>query len=253
MKYIILLVLLIPGLSFSQEISFEIDNDNGSIKKTLLIEKNKLFNISDSGIIDDIFIFSSSALAKQYLNTLEESIIPRKKIKIGETTLFFDSYKSISYFTGRYIPGGVTSGSIGKVSAIDGLKFKYASDADFNKRGGISGKLTQIGTTKINYHVAASEKGKYRGKVKSIGNKKFTYEMYTAWADKAGYVGEVTSIGMLKIKYYDTDYDKKFKGKLKSIGKVLFKYYPETVTNTRAKLVGKFKEQTGEDKRFVIQ
>lgn len=255
MRYIMFLVLLMPTLSFSEEVSFEVDYDNGSIKNTLLLENEKLFTVSASGIIDKIFIFSSNELAKEYLTTLDPSIKPRKKVKIGDVTLFIDSYKSISYFTGNPISGGVPSGSIGKVIAIDGLQFKYARFGGYQKRAGIGGRLTQIGNTKIKYHIdsGATQKGKHRGKIKSIGKSKFTYEIYTAWGNKAGYVGEITSIGALKIKYYDTDYDKGFKGKLKSIGKVIFTYYPKTVRNTKANIVGKFKGQHGEDRWVIIQ
>jgi hypothetical protein len=65
-------------------------------------------------------------------------------------------------------------------------------------------------------------------------------------------VGEITSIGIIKINYYDTDYDIGFKGKLKSIGSVQFIYFDDKYENKKANIVGKFKQQYGNDSRLII-
>ena len=65
-------------------------------------------------------------------------------------------------------------------------------------------------------------------------------------------VGRLTSIGPIIINYYETDYDKGYKGKLKSIGTVKFMYYGETTNNKKANIVGKFKQQVGQDERLII-
>jgi len=56
MKHLILVILLIPSLLFSQDFRFQVDYDEGSIEQTFLLENNKLFNIS--GTIDEIYVFS---------------------------------------------------------------------------------------------------------------------------------------------------------------------------------------------------
>ncbi|WP_435262039.1 hypothetical protein [Tenacibaculum sp. nBUS_03] len=65
-------------------------------------------------------------------------------------------------------------------------------------------------------------------------------------------VGRITSIGPIKINYYETDYDKGYKGKLKSIGTVKFIYFKDTYNNRKANIIGKFKQQKGQDRRLII-
>ena len=247
MKELILMFLFIPSFLYSQEFSFEVDTNEGSIDKIFLLDKNKIFKISET--IDEIYIFSSDSLAKNYLQTLDQSIIPRRKFQVGETTLFLNSAASVDYYT-----NDTPSGSSGQIKAINDLIFTYAPDYSWNKNSGVVGKLTQIGNNKVTYWTDAgyTERGKYRGKIKSFANLHFKYEGWSSWGEKAGMVGKLTSIGTVKINYYETDYDKGFKGKLKSIGAIKFIYFGETFNNKKANIVGKFKQQTGQDVRLII-
>ena len=245
MKHLILVILLIPTILFSQDHRFQIDYNEGSIKKTFLIENNKLFKIS--GTIEEIYIFSSNSIAKEYLTNLDQSLKPRIKYRIGKTTLFVDSAESISYYSIN-----TPSGSIGQIKSINNITFTYLSKASFNQNAGVVGELSKIGNIKVNYYTDLA-KGKHRGKIKYLGNKKFNYQPWSTWGEKAGIVGELTSIGNMKINYYDTDYAIGFKGKLKSIGNVKFTYFLDKAENRIAGIVGKFKQQTGKDSRLIIR
>jgi hypothetical protein len=242
MKYLIFVIYLIPSLLFSQGIRFHVNYDEGSIEKTFLLEKNMLFNTS--GTIKEIYIFSSNSIAQKYLTTLDQSIKPKKKYNIGKTTLFLDSIVSISYYT-----YDTPSGSNGQIKSINNTTFTYNTDNSFYKNAGVVGEISKIGGIEIRYYTDA---GYARGKIKSLGNKIFKYEAWSSWGEKAGMVGEITSIGIIKINYYDTDYDIGFKGKLKSIGSIQLIYFDDKYENRKANIVGKFKQQYGNDSRLII-
>ncbi len=247
MKNVIFIFLLIPSFLFSQEIGFDVNTNEGNIEIIYILDSNKVFKISET--IDEVYIFSSDSLAKNYLQTLDQNRIPKNNYQLGETTIFLNSVSSIDYYT-----SDSPSGLSGQIKSINNLIFTYAADYSWNKNSGIVGELTQIGKTKITYWKAAgyAEKGKYRGKIKSLGNKQFKYEGWSSWGEKAGMVGKLISIGKIKINYYETDYDRGFKGKLKSIGAVKFIYFGETFNHKKANIVGKFKEQIGQDGRLII-
>ena len=246
-KNLILIFLFIPYFLFSQEFSFEINTNEGYIEIIYLLDNNKVFKISET--VDEIYVFSSDSLAKNYLKTLNQNIIPKNKYQVGETTIFLNSVTSIDYYTNT-----TPSGSSGQIKSINDLIFTYAPDYSWNKNSGIIGELTQIGNTKITYWITAgyAEKGKFRGKIKSFGNKQFKYEGWSSWGEKAGMVGKLIFIGTIKINYYETDYDRGYKGKLKSIGTVEFIYFRDTYENKKADIVGKFQKQIGQDERLII-
>ena len=247
MKNLILIFLFIPSFVFSQKFSFDVNTNQGYIETIYIREDNKVFKISET--IDEIYVFSSDSLAKNYLQTLDQNIIPRKKYQLGETAIFLHSASSIDYYT-----NDTPSGSSGQIKSINDLIFTYAPNYSWNKNSGVVGKLTQIGNNKITYWTTAgyTERGKYRGKIKSFGNKQFKYEGWSSWGEKVGMVGRLTSIGTITINYYETDYDKGYKGKIKSIGAVKFIFFGETFNNKKANIVGKFKERTGQDERLII-
>lgn len=247
MKNLILIFLLIPFSLFSQELSFDVHTDEGYIETIFILDGNKVFKISET--IDEIYLFNTDSLAKNYLQTRDQNIIPRKKYQVGETTIFMNSAASIDYYTNN-----TPSGSLGQIKSINNLIFTYTPNNSWNENSGVVGKLSKIGNIKVTYWTASgyTEKGRYRGKIKSFGSKQFKYEGWSSWGEKAGMVGRLTSIGTIKINYYETDYDKGYKGKLKSIGAVKFIYFGETFSNQKANIVGKFKQQIGQDERLII-
>tara|TARA_B110001452_G_scaffold33543_1_gene25989 strand:- start:809 stop:997 length:189 start_codon:yes stop_codon:yes gene_type:complete len=62
-------------------------------------------------------------LAKSYLKTLNQNIIPKNKYKLGETTIFLNSITSIDYYT-----NATNSGSSGQIKSINNLIFTYAQE-----------------------------------------------------------------------------------------------------------------------------
>lgn len=247
MKNLILIFLFIPSLLLSQKFRFDVNTDQGYIETIYILDGNKVFNISET--IDEIYLFSSSSLAKNYLQTRDQNIIPKKKYQVGGTTIFINSAASIDYYTNN-----TPSGSSGQIKSINNLIFTYAPKNSWNKNSGVVGKLSKIGNNKVTYWTASgyTQKGRYRGKIRSFGSKQFTYESWSRWGEKAGMVGRITSIGPIKINYYETDYDKGYKGKLKSIGTVKFIYFKDTYNNRKANIIGKFKQQKGQDRRLII-
>lgn len=247
MKNLIVILLFIPSCLFSQEFNFDVNTDEGCIEIIYIVDDNKVFKISET--IDEIYVFSSNSLAKNYLLSLNHNVLPKNKYQLGATTIFLNSISSIDYYT-----NDSPSGSSGQIKSINDIRFTYAPNYNWNKNSGIVGELTQIGNTKIAYWTSAgyTERGKYRGKIKSVGNKQFKYEGWSSWGEKVGLVGKLNSVGTIRINYYETDYDRGYKGKLKSIGSVKFSYYRETFNNKKANIVGKFKNQTGQDRRLRI-
>ena len=247
MKNLIAIFLFIPSFLFSQEFSFDVNTNEGYIEIIYILDNNKVFKISET--IDEIYVFSSDSIAKNYLQTLNHNIIPKNKYQLGLTTIFLNSVSSVDYYT-----NDSPSGSSGQIKSINDLIFTYAPDYNWNQNSGIIGELTEIGNTKISYWTDAgyTEKGKYRGKIKSLGNKQFKYEGWSSWGEKAGMVGKLIFIGTIKINYYETDYDRVYKGKLKSIGTVEFIYFRDTYENKKADIVGKFQKQIGQDERLII-
>lgn len=246
-KNLFLILLFIPSFLFCQEFSFDVNTNEGFIETIYIRDDYKVFKISET--IDEIYIFGSDSLAKNYLQTLNKSIIPKKKFQLGETAIFVNSVAHIEYYT-----NSTPLSSLGKIKSINDLTFNYAPEYSWNRNSGVTGKLIQIGNIKITYWTDAgyTEKGKYRGKIKSFGNKEFKYEGWSSWGEKAGMVGRLISIGSIKINYYETDYDKGYKGKLKSISTIEFIYYGESTNNKKAKIVGKLKQQTGQDERITV-
>ena len=114
MKNLILIFLFIPYFLFSQEFSFEINTNEGYIKIIYLLDNNKVFKISET--IDEIYVFSSDSLAKNYLKTLNQNIIPKNKYQVGETTIFLNSVTSIDYYTNT-----TPSCSSGQIKSINDL------------------------------------------------------------------------------------------------------------------------------------
>lgn len=247
MKNIILIFLFITSYLYSQELSFDVNTDEGYIEFVYILDGNKVFKISET--IDEIFLFSTDSLAKNYLQTRDQSIIPKKKYQVGETTIFINSVASVDYYTKN-----TPSGSSGQIKSINDLILTYIPNHIWNENSGVVGKLSKIGNVKVTYWTTSqyTEKGRYRGKIKSFDSKQFKYEGWSSWGEKAGMVGRLTSIGTIKINYYETDYDKGYKGKIKSIGTVKFMYFGKTYNNSKANIVGKFKQQLGEDERLII-
>ena len=242
-----LIILFIPSFVFSQEFGFKIHSSMRSPGTIYLRDVNKIFRISSS--IDAVYVFRTSDEAKMYLNTLHDDKIPRISYQIGSIRIYVHELKSVNYYMNNS-----PLGSIGDIKSINNLVFTYANNSSWNSRSGVVGKLTKIGDTKITYWTASgyTEKGQYRGKIKSVGNKLFMYEMWTSYGEKIGIVGNLIKVGSIKINYFETDYDKGFQGNLKSIGDLKFSYFNETYNNKKANIVGKFKEQTGQDPRIII-
>lgn len=247
MKNLILIFLFIPFSLFSQELSFDVNTDEGYIETIYILDGNRVFKISQT--IDEIYLFSTGSLAKNYLQTRDQNIIPKTKYQVGETTIFINSAGSVDYYTNN-----TPSGSSGQIKSINNLIFTYTPNNSWNENSGVVGKLSKIGNIKVTYWTASgyTEKGRYRGKIKSFGSKQFKYEGWSSWGERVGMVGRLISIGSIKTKYYETDYDKGYKGKLKSIGTVKFMYYGETTNNKKANIVGNFKQRVGQDERLII-
>ena len=247
MKNLFLIFLFIPYFLFSQEFSFDVNTNEGYIETIYIINNNKVFKISET--IDEIYVFSSNSVAKNYLQTLNQNIIPKKKYQLGKTTIFLNSVSSIDYYI-----NDTPSGTSGQIKSINDLIFTYSPNYIWNENSETVGELSQIGNTKVKYWITAgyTKKGKYRGKIKSFGNKEFKYEGWSSWGEKVGMTGKIKSIGNIKINYYDTDYDEGYKGKLKSIGTIKFIYFGDTFNEKKANIVGGFKGQTGQDGRLLI-
>ncbi len=205
------------------------------------------FDISKT--IDEIYIFSTAIQAKKFFLNINQIDKPENIFQLGGTNVYVDTVVSVSYYTNNSY-----SGSFGQVKTINGLDFTYTSNSSWNKNSGVEGKISKVGNKKITYWTDAgyTERGNYRGNIKSFGTKQFKYEGWSSWGEKAGMVGQLINLGDLKIDYYDTDYDIGYKGKLKSIGNVKFIYFDNSYNNKKANIVGKFKERTGQDRRFII-
>ncbi|WP_435262040.1 hypothetical protein [Tenacibaculum sp. nBUS_03] len=74
MKNLILIFLFIPSLLLSQKFRFDVNTDQGYIETIYILDGNKVFNISET--IDEIYLFSSSSLAKNYLQTRRSKYYP---------------------------------------------------------------------------------------------------------------------------------------------------------------------------------
>ncbi len=194
MKNLISIFLFIPSFLFSQEFSFEIDTNQGFIENMYILDDNKVLKISET--IDEIYIFRSESVAKDYLQTLNNNFIPKIKYQLGTTTMFLDTVVSVDYYKNN-----TPSGSSGQIKSINNLTFTYVPNYSWNKNSGIVGKLSQIGNNKITYWTSAgyTEKSKYRGKIRSFGSKKFKYESWSNWGEKAGMVGRIISIDKIKL------------------------------------------------------
>jgi len=119
MKNLIAIFLFIPSFLFSQEFSFDVNTNEGYIEIIYILDNNKVFKISET--IDEIYVFSSDSIAKNYLQTLNHNIIPKNKYQLGLTTIFLNSVSSVDYYT-----NDSPSGSSGQIKSINDLIFTYA-------------------------------------------------------------------------------------------------------------------------------
>ena len=257
MKFFNLLgfIFLFPLLSFSQDLSVNVDKDNGMLGSVYIKKGSTVFKVGhSSGSIEKVYVFQSADKAKYFMQNPQNLNFNFKAVQLaGGVQLYVRDYSNIEYC--KNYSNYSRAGIVGEVCGVDGMKIEYNLRIGNNSTIGIVGKLKSINGINISYHLNydSNVRAGYQGKISAISDTKFVYYNKYTNSELASYYGKFKSIGGVAISYYDkTNTTRGFEGKLQNIGSYKFNYYMNYYSNQASKVVGKFKSITGKDSRVIL-